>query len=103
MRRFLLLADSVEKVPLGWRPKFSRTTDAFGVRRYEGTTSFHTKTTTDRHSATTEPCSGKDVQESTFARFSVQPDFRLLQQYRHFCDMLARLCDVRLSVRAGRG
>src|SRR6478736_5733007 len=32
----LVVADSVEKVFLGWRPKFSRTTDAFHVRRYEG-------------------------------------------------------------------
>jgi hypothetical protein len=45
------------------------------------TTSLHTKTTTDLRSATTEPCSGKNVQESTFARFLVQLDFRLLQQY----------------------
>src|SRR6266567_2340643 len=29
-------ADSVAKVFLGWRPKFSWTTDAFRVRRYEG-------------------------------------------------------------------
>ena len=30
------MADSVEKVFLGWRPKFSRTAEAFGVRRCEG-------------------------------------------------------------------
>ncbi len=39
------------------------------------------KTTTDLLSGTTEPCSGKNVQKSTFARFSEQFDFRLLQQY----------------------
>ena len=30
------MADIVAKVFLGWRTKFSRTTDAFRVRRYEG-------------------------------------------------------------------
>ena len=35
----------------------------------------------DLRSATTGPCSGENVQESTFARFSEQLDFRLLQQY----------------------
>src|SRR5260370_36818676 len=35
----------------------------------------------DLRCATTGPYSGKNVQESTFARFSEQLDFRLLQQY----------------------
>jgi hypothetical protein len=33
---FRFAPNSVEKVFLGWRPKFSRTTDAFRGRRYEG-------------------------------------------------------------------
>jgi hypothetical protein len=44
-----------------------------------GTTSFHTKTTTNLRSGTAEPCSGKNVQKSTFAGISGQFDFRLLQ------------------------
>jgi len=44
-------------------------------------TSFHTKTATDLRIGAEERCSGRDGQESTFARFSVRFDFRLFQQY----------------------
>jgi hypothetical protein len=43
---------------LGWRPRFSRTTDAFRVSRYEGPHRFTEKTTTDLRIGVTELCSG---------------------------------------------
>jgi hypothetical protein len=46
-----------------------------------GTTSFHTKTTTDHRIGATGLCCGRDVKKSTFAEFLVPFDFRLLQQY----------------------
>ncbi len=39
------------------------------LRRFWLPSSFQAKTTTDLGSRTTEPCSGKNVQKSTFARF----------------------------------
>jgi hypothetical protein len=36
--------------------------------------------------------------KSTFARFLVSSDFRLLQQYRHKADLPCANCDVRLSL-----
>jgi hypothetical protein len=46
-----------------------------------GTTSLHREATMDLRSGVTELCSGENVKKSTFARFSEQFDFRLLQQY----------------------
>jgi hypothetical protein len=65
-----------------------------------GTTSFHTKTTTNLRSGTAEPCSGKNVQKSTFAGISGQFDFRLLQQYRHFSDMPSADRDIGMPPRS---
>jgi hypothetical protein len=52
------------------------------ARQHEGTTSFHTKTTTELRIGATEYCRGGVGQKSTFARFSASFDFRLLQHYR---------------------
>jgi hypothetical protein len=49
------------------------------------------KTATDLRIGAKEPCSGRDGQQTTFARFSVPFDFRLFQQYR-------READIRRSV-----
>jgi hypothetical protein len=49
------------------------------ARQHEGTTSFHTKTTTELRIGATEYCRGGVGQKSTFARFSASFDFRLLQ------------------------
>ena len=45
------------------------------------------KSTTDLRSWAKERCSGREVQKSTFARFSVSSNFRLLQQYRPDADV----------------
>ena len=47
------------------------------------------------HGASYRPCglcSGRDVEKSSFARFSRPFDFRLLQQYRGIADMVALAC-----------
>ena len=41
------MTDSAEKVFLGDDQKFLRTADAVRTQRYEGTTTFHPKTTTE--------------------------------------------------------
>src|SRR5258707_3520379 len=81
-----LCADIVAKVFLGWRTKILRAADAFYARRREGTISFHPKSITDLRSGVEKRRSGREVQRSTFARFSASLDFRLLQQYLHFSD-----------------
>jgi hypothetical protein len=40
------------------------------------------KSTTDLRNGAKERCSGRELQKSTFARFSLSFDFRLLQHYR---------------------
>ena len=63
------------------------------------------KTATDLRIGAKEPCSGRDGQQTTFARFSVPFDFRLFQQYRRKADthkdrQLAGSADSRSSSEA---
>src|SRR5260370_42304501 len=63
-----------------------------------GTTSFHTKTTTDLRIGAGEPCGSRPVQESTLARFSGSYDFRLLQQYRRKADLREKLTSAKCPI-----
>jgi len=54
-----------------------------------GTSSINAKATTDACISSAEPCSGRDQQHSTFARFLEPLDFRLFQQYRRCPDFNA--------------
>jgi hypothetical protein len=60
-----------------------------------GSTSFHTKTTTDHRIGVTGLCCGRDVKKSTFVEFLVPFNFRLLQQYRHKADVPLASTNVR--------
>jgi hypothetical protein len=53
------------------------------------------KTTTDLRIGPTELCSGRNVEESTFARFSRSFDFRLFQHYRRRSGRSRRVWNVR--------
>jgi hypothetical protein len=77
-----LLADSVEKVLFGSRTKFSTTADEFRIGRREGPHRFRQKRPRTLRIGPTGLCSGGNVYESTFARFSRSFDFRLFQHYR---------------------
>jgi len=74
-------ADIVAKVFLGWRTKILRAADAFYARRREGPYRFHPNRSRTSVVAFEKRRSGREVQRSTFARFSGSLDFRLLQQY----------------------
>ena len=53
------------------------------------------------HGASYRPrglCSGREVEKSSFARFSRPFDFRVLQHYRHLADMFGCARNVRCSV-----
>src|SRR6476660_5133529 len=59
------------------------------------TISFNLKSITDLRTGVEKRRSGREVQRSTFARFSGSLDFRLLQQYRHLADIGSAAVNVR--------
>jgi hypothetical protein len=75
------MTDIVAKVFLGWRTKFLEPLMRF-TRGDVRAISFHPKSITDLRSGVEKRRSDREIQRSTFARFSWSPDFRLLQQYR---------------------
>src|SRR5437870_13253171 len=97
---FPLLADIVAKVFLGWRTKILRAADAFYARRREGPYRFIQNRSRTSVLAFEKRRSSREVQRSTFARFSGSLDFRLLQQYRPTADVIkeaANCCGLTFS------